>query len=838
MPVVGQISVGDGATFTPSVSNSGVISWSNDKNLPNPASVDIAGVVQTAISGVYLPTAGGTVTGNLTVNGTITGNLSGNATTATTAITATNATTAASATNDGNGNEITATYLPLAGGTLTGNLTENSDLIVNGNAALNTISATGNATVGGALGVTGATTLASVSVTGSTDVANLTASGDITANDVTLSGALSVAGITTLTDDVSVGADINVTGNIAATDITASGDITADDVTTNGNLSVVGNATLSGASTAVTPAEDDNSTKIATTQYVQTEIKPIETDVTINDKRISNIEKLLQGNLYDYQTDTDSKYTKTVPQGAMPYASLNSIGGKTVVWNQLVNADGLSTTISDVSISAQDGLVTMSGMATSSSNANVQSINIVAGHKYLLFTSGVTYPISSDGYAFIQLYGQDIISVQLANNSTTNAIIGTATGGGTAYLRLRVQLGNTYSLSFHINIFDLTLLYGAGNEPTTVEEFQQTFPASYYPYNAGTLLSAGVTEVVSNSRNYADYSDGAGVPSNTASSGSTKRIYPIGKYISGMHYANYYNAGYVTATVTNNKIEVTRTAGSDYGVGIPFDCSQGVEYTASADSTIGSGTANMSLSWYTSDGTYISGNYTTASTYTQTAPTNAVQGLLILFPSTTNVTATYTNINIMVEGAVPITYPIPSEIQALEGYGWSAGTVSNYIDFERKVFVKNVERADLGTQSWSYSSQYGGIFTANFGYPDSTKNMINNPSGITCPRYAFKGVYSSLTDMSCGYIYYKNIAVKDDSFNGDTAAFKTAMSGVYAYYPLATPVEVDISAYLTDDNLISVEAGGTLTFPNSNGDDYRIPIPSSETYMVDLQASL
>ena len=88
MPVVGQISVGDGATFTPSVSNSGVISWSNDKNLPNPASVDIAGVVQTAISGVYLPMAGGTVTGNLTVNGTITGNLSGNATTATTATTA------------------------------------------------------------------------------------------------------------------------------------------------------------------------------------------------------------------------------------------------------------------------------------------------------------------------------------------------------------------------------------------------------------------------------------------------------------------------------------------------------------------------------------------------------------------------------------------------------------------------------------------------------------------------------------------------------------------------------------------------------------------------------
>ena len=46
----------------------------------------------------YLPLAGGTVTGNLTVNGTITGSLSGNASTATTATNATNATNANHAT--------------------------------------------------------------------------------------------------------------------------------------------------------------------------------------------------------------------------------------------------------------------------------------------------------------------------------------------------------------------------------------------------------------------------------------------------------------------------------------------------------------------------------------------------------------------------------------------------------------------------------------------------------------------------------------------------------------------------------------------------------------------
>ena len=41
MPVIGQISVGDGATFTPSVNSAGELSWTNNKNLPNPASLSL-----------------------------------------------------------------------------------------------------------------------------------------------------------------------------------------------------------------------------------------------------------------------------------------------------------------------------------------------------------------------------------------------------------------------------------------------------------------------------------------------------------------------------------------------------------------------------------------------------------------------------------------------------------------------------------------------------------------------------------------------------------------------------------------------------------------------------
>lgn len=35
-------------------------------------------------------------------------------------------------------------------------------------------------------------------------------------------------------------------------------------------------------------------------------------------------------------------------------------------------------------------------------------------------------------------------------------------------------------------VFDLTEIFGAGNEPASVEEFEALFPEDYYPYNTGT----------------------------------------------------------------------------------------------------------------------------------------------------------------------------------------------------------------------------------------------------------------------------------------------------------------------------------------------------------------
>ena len=139
----------------------------------------------------------------------------------------------------------------LAGATFTGNVVVNADF-----------STTGNATIANDLTVSGKTTL-----TGNISATDVTASGDITA------GSLTVSGDSTFNSPIFVQRVTSGTGNITAgADITVNGDISADDVTANGNLSVVGNVALNGTSTAVTPAEADNSTNIATTAYVQGEL--------------------------------------------------------------------------------------------------------------------------------------------------------------------------------------------------------------------------------------------------------------------------------------------------------------------------------------------------------------------------------------------------------------------------------------------------------------------------------------------------------------------------------------------------------------------------------------
>lgn len=186
------------------------------------------------------------------------------------------------------------------------------------------------------------------------------------------------------------------------------------------------------------------------------------------------------------------------------------------------------------------------------------------------------------------------------------------------------------------------------------------------------------------------------------------------------------------------------------------------------------------------------------------------------------------------------TYHIPEAIRNLPGYGWSAGTARNYVDYENKRYVQCVGSVDLGTLNWvAGDSGKVGFQTSQVTGQKLTKNYNILPN-IICSKYLAKtqnamwgktSVTGITTNASVdGYVY-----VNDASYT-DATAFKQAMQGVILYYELANPIITDISTLIPDDFLrnIEVEAGGSVTFKNSNGDSYRIPVPSEEEYIVKL----
>lgn len=402
-------------------------------------------------------------------------------------------------------------------------------------------------------------------------------------------------------------------------------------------------------------------------------------------RRVDALYDIGQGITHKFETDSDTAYAKTVPTGAK-LMSVKSVGGRSIVWNQLVKpvpavvtGAGVKATFSD------DGIITLNGTATTTGSAvSVQPVKNQKGHKYLMIANPLSGVYGKDQLQFSsQSYGQD--------STGHGTIITNESSNEKWYYTLYVYEGVTYdNVKLQPQIFDLTAMFGSGNEPSTVEEFEKMFPNDYYQYNAGEIISAGVTEV------------------------------------------------------------------------------------AVGDST----------------------------------------------------------------------YPIPEAIKALPGYGWSAGTARNYVDYENKRYVQCVNSVDLGTLTWTagggISSQT--VFIASSRKICGQKLSYNSAiaSNILCSKYLAKSqneVWSDAAPVGIatnatidGYVY-----VNDTAYT-DATAFKQAMQGVMLYYELETPIVTDISDLIDDDFLrnIEVEAGGSVTFKNSNGDDYRIPVPSEEEYIVKL----
>ena len=539
-------------------------------------------------------------------------------------------------------------------------------------------------------------------------------------------------------------------------------------------------------------------------------------------RRVNALYDMGNGVTHKFETDTDTAYQKAVPTGAK-LMSVKKVGGRSIVFNQNFQPrkeinNGITATADS------DGTITLNGTTTAS---------------YINFRDVTPEQNKIGKYAFklLILNNPDNISMKFGFLNRSNSTPAITSGSSTVIYNQtqhEISLGKATGISgfvvgtvfndvkIKIQIFDLTVMFGSGNEPTSVEEFEAMFPNDYYQYNAGEIVSAGTESIVEQGKNLFNKS---------GKENSDAYTIPM-----------YYNGRYK---------------------GLKIPCENG-DYTVSTKHKSGY-VSGMSKSVYVFDSEIRTDNnitgliieHLTGYGYNvdKTGIISVKHGYIILSVFSGESTSTdrksfFDLCDIQIEKSPTATayvpyhsnvYQIPEAIKALPGYGWSAGTARNYVDYENKKYYQCVQNVDLGTLNWTAGSGSTIVFIALSQkiYGQKLSYNSNIASNILCSKYLAKSqneVWDNATSMGIatnatidGYIY-----VNDTAYT-DAATFKQAMSGVMLYYELETPIVTDISTLIDDDFLrnLTVEAGGSVTFKNSN-DNYHIPVPSEEEYIVKL----
>lgn len=199
------------------------------------------------------------------------------------------------------------------------------------------------------------------------------------------------------------------------------------------------------------------------------------------ENRIDALIKLNKGQTYDILPEDGEAASRTAPSGAK-YVSVDKVGGKSVVWNQQVDtSNALLTTRAGVTLSRKEnGKLFLSGTATGGDAWCIAgSANLVIGHKYISKRAAENVAVRIDntetGRPAINFIGN--IEVQTLTEPAGNIVY------------TPVREGEYVNSEIDPFIIDLTLMFGAGNEPTA-EQFNRMFPAESYPYNAGEIISA------------------------------------------------------------------------------------------------------------------------------------------------------------------------------------------------------------------------------------------------------------------------------------------------------------------------------------------------------------
>lgn len=386
-------------------------------------------------------------------------------------------------------------------------------------------------------------------------------------------------------------------------------------------------------------------------------------------------------------------------------AQIKKLYGNSVVWNDLApdNANHYTGT----------------GGGTSETINGVRYFSINSTHKYAVIFSDTN---------IIHFLLRDLTEGYTGTLNNTNKAIIAPIGlnsNGTTFLQFYATNGVAYDT--YVRVHDLTLMFGAGKEPATVEEFEALYYLKYYAQNLGAIKNTAAIWIKTVGRNLFNPATGkAHLPVATG----------VADLINGINC--YQIIGNYTSITDESGNAIVPNSGGFFAV----SSKQEITVVGGDDTTC------ICLTW----SGYRNGEYEPYWEYIINLPLTTMTGKL--------------------NGAGNSVTIFPDGMK-------SAGSV--FDETNGATAIKRLGIVDLGNLNWNYNSSFNGFIA-------SISNTKNAFVGI-CSKYEYIGAYTNLVDKSFGYIYNNNIIVKDTSFNEDAAAFKTAMSGVYLVYELATPEE-------------------------------------------------
>lgn len=396
---------------------------------------------------------------------------------------------------------------------------------------------------------------------------------------------------------------------------------------------------------------------------------------------------------------------------------------------------------------------------------------------------------------------------ELGNTSTGRSPLwkilsptGNSIGGNFWYI-LRVKQNATCTNELASpQVFDLTAMYGFGNEPTTVEQFKKDYPQFFDEKLDGiwNVRTSGISTTGKNIYGLEDF-----IKENSASdmivtydgkkcfkisrAFNPTYYFPLGNYSLNIKLYSTYERSFCQYGKYENGNYTTK-----YFVGGSTSGNWENEHYSLTDCNF--------IRWY-----------------------NEVPSDKVLYVDIDSFSLSVgiddTNSYIYQENKIDLL-----STQTLNGING----VNDYIEVIDKgnglydlKKTKNIDSVDLGSLGYDVDgSNFYTTAIASYIKPPDDNNSVGN---YMCQKYVNCALSKSFVDgdfgvNSSGYLYFRNSAYTT------AAAFQTAMNGVILYYQLKTPVTTTIATNLTYNQVSAIRTnGGLLLVNNNNNQKYAQP---------------